>query len=285
MKKQIFVVLIMGLLCGCAKPSYAKTKIELNAYNNDRKLLIRHAGDDASRQKIRDYLTKNKLSIDKELTYKNAVTDCLAIMPDIQTVKFEFIKPDIVTDDWNDPILDHYKQKYKDFKYGMGTPGNAGIAGIHLPSWNINIYDIDVDGDGAIETVLYGERLVYPSLDPAFTLGSSYYIYEWKLEKNMSPLWGVTLNGDPSNPRLKEDDYLFSGLIRIDGIYATLAVYDWDAFYPDEFRVEVNLLSKYEMTKPYDPITNKPSENFVRFPYQCRYDFNKTNLKKKIIKE
>ena len=170
--KWILVVLISFLLMGCVNTAVAGNEIKATAVPKepvqpgkkilkDGQVLIRHAGDEWSRQKIRKYLAENALNLELGPGTSTQVPDnlCTVIEEDLHALNFEFIKPDIVTDDWEDPRLNKYKQKYDKFKYGMGYLENYGPDNATLPTWNINIYEVDTDKDGVIETILYGERL------------------------------------------------------------------------------------------------------------------------------
>ena len=137
--------------------------------------LARHAGDEWSRQKIRDYLSNNKLNFIIKRGAGLVKDICQSIQPDLQGLEFEFIDPDIVTDDWEDPRLDKYKDKYERFKYGMGYIPNHGPDASQIPSWNINVYDMDTDNDGDVEAILYGERLKRTGLGG---LPVSYLVFE-----------------------------------------------------------------------------------------------------------
>jgi hypothetical protein len=286
---KILVALYVTLLLISCKNTVVADEIPASRQNQnaqpskkiarDGQVLIRHAGDAWSRQMMREYLVNNKLNLDKTLTYKSAINDCQAIVPSMEKLKFKFIEPDIITDDWQDVRLDLYKKKYEKFKYGMGYT-QAGPANRHIPSWNINVYNIDIDGNGVFETILYGERLLLGGRAESLghtTLGSSYNIYEMNV-KNNGLVIGAPLNGDPSDPRIKTNDYLLSALIKIHGTYAILAIYHWNVLFP-EFSATVYLLGKHETTRPYDPNAKGPSKTIVKLPYRCRYQFNSSKIK------
>ena len=192
----------------------------------DGRVLVRHAGDEWSREKIREYLSHNKLILNFLITRPvGRLKDlCQRSQLDLQNLNFEFIQPDLVTDDWEAPVLDVYKKKFKKFKYAMGADERYGLEYAKFPTWNINIYDVDTDGDGDIEAILYGEKLSTQYGEKGFgDSHSGYLIFE---NKGKRPRGGH-INGDPSSFVLDADDYALSGLIKIQKLYAALIVYDW----------------------------------------------------------
>ena len=190
----------------------------------DGQVLIRHAGDAWSRQKIRNYLTENKLNLNTSPGTSTHVPDnmCAKIQPDLHNLNFKFITPDIITDDWNDPRLNKYKQKYKKFKYGMGYLVNQSPDDAAIPRWNINVYNLDTDGDGVVEAILYGERLTNSGLGSPSV---SYLVFE----SNAKWTRGGGLRNDPSSPYWGKDNYIFSAIIKIQDIYAILVINDFSA--------------------------------------------------------
>ena len=192
--------------------------------SKDGQTLIRHAGDAWSRQKIRDFLTENKLNLNLHKSAGPTILKdiCPEIKVDLHNLNFVFIEPDIITDNWSDPRLDKYKQKYKRFRYGMGYRKNYGPENPTIPTWNINIYDVDSDRDGEVEAILYGER-TWARLKSG-KARVKYLIFE----SNIRWMRGASLPyGDPSDPALGPDDYVLSALIKIQNIYAVLNVNDY----------------------------------------------------------
>jgi len=196
-------------------------------------LLTRHAGDAWSQFKIKEYLANNKLifiPLGSQISREGQENLCVRIQPDLQNPNFEFIQPNLVTDDWNDPRLDVYKNKYPgkqvnkydSFKTAMGYEEKYGPDYIHFPTWNINIYELDTDADSAVETILYGERLRTQYGRGGGAIFPGYRMYENEgLTKG-----GKSLNDDPSHFTFDADDYVLSGIVKIQNTYAIVTVYD-----------------------------------------------------------
>ena len=233
--KWILSVLISFLLMGCANTVVAGHEIKATDVPKDPvqpskkilkdgQVLIRHAGDAWSRQKIVEYLKNNMLQLDPRRSGGPIKEICPEIASDLKDLQFIFFEPELVVDDWDNPRLEPYKQKYQNFKYGMGyNPKYIGLRDYSgaTPQWNINIYKVDTDGDGEVETILYGERIKSTGLggDPA----SRYRVFE--SDSN----WTIgDFSYDPSFKGLDPDDYVLSALIKIRDIDAVLNVNDYD---------------------------------------------------------
>ncbi len=115
-------------------------------------ILRRNAGSEWSRNKIRKYLNNNEISLSNRPSSGGA--KCKTFQSDIQNLKFDFIEPDVISDDWNDPQLDYYREKFRDFRYGLGYLENYGPENPMIPTWNINVYQVDTNSDGIDEAVL-----------------------------------------------------------------------------------------------------------------------------------
>ena len=287
--KYLLAFLIPFLLASCANTTVAGNEIKATDVPKqaaqpskkvlkDGEVLIRHAGDEWSRQKIKRYLTENTLKLNTSPGTSTSVPDnlCKKVETDLEKLNFEFIKPDIITDDWQDPILEPYKAKYEYFKYGMGYEEKFGPQSANLPSWNINVYNINSDGLRVM--VLYGERLLIGGREDSLgltSLGSSYRLFENRSNEIRS---ATVLNADPSDPRLTSKDYLLSAIIKIDGIYGALAIYHWNVLYP-EFSATFDVLDKYGKKRSYGQSTKNPSGQVVQATFSCRYLFNTPNVK------
>jgi len=238
------LILLFVLLLGCqnistAQEESAQKEVKIpqpsqktvQEEGEKEELLTRHSGDEWSQFKIREYLTNNKLVFEAMGSQKfreDQENLCVRIQPDLQNPNFEFIQPNLVTDDWNDPRLDVYKEKYPgkeeydSFKFAMGYEEKYGSDYIHYPTWNINIYDLDTNADGNVETISYGERLrtQYGRGGGGSFLG--YRMYENEGLTN----GGGSMTTDPSHFTHDANDYALSGIIRIQNTYAIVIVYD-----------------------------------------------------------
>ena len=142
---KILVALYVTLLLISCKNTVVADEIPASRQNQnaqpskkiarDGQVLIRHAGDAWSRQMMREYLVNNKLNLDKTLTYKSAINDCQAIVPSMEKLKFKFIEPDIITDDWHDVRLDLYKKNMKNLNMAWDT---------HKPVQLIDTYQVGI---------------------------------------------------------------------------------------------------------------------------------------------
>ena len=230
--KWILPILISFLLMGCANTAVAGNEIKATDVPKepvqpskkilkDGQVLIRHAGDEWSRQKIVEYLKNNSLQLDLRRSGGPIKEICPEIASDLKGLQFIFFEPELVVDDWDDPRLAPFKQKYEKFKYGMGYVENYGSDNPTLPTWNINIYNLDTDNDGVSEIILYGERLW--ARFKSGEVNASYNVFE----SNINWAIGDLVGGDPSSPAFKPDDYVLSALIKIRDIDAVLNVNDY----------------------------------------------------------
>lgn len=236
LKVYPLLIIVSLLLSVCSRVALAEKEVDatLGLSNDiqpsqkvleDGRVLTRHAGDEWSRKKIKEYLTQNMLLGHYKNIRLNAGVSkefCTGIRTDLKVLNFEFIQPGIVTDEWSDPRLDGYKKNFKEFKNAMGYREYYGPDYIRFPTWNINIYDVDIDRDGEIEVILYGERLNTKYGEQSAGGNSGYLVFE----KKGKWVRGGPINGDPSRFVLDEDDYTLSGLIKIQNTYAALIIYD-----------------------------------------------------------
>lgn len=221
---------ISYLLTGCSNIAVAGNEIKAAAIPDtpvqpsqkvlaDGQVLTRHGGDAWSRWKIREYLTHYILQLDLRRSGGPVKEICPEIAADLKALQFVFFKPDLVVDDWEDPRLEPYKQKYEKFKYPLGYRPNYGT-NQPIPTWNITVYDLDTNQDGKNEAILYGEKYIHTSL------GGLAYGYQ-VFESNINWRIGELSYGDPSSVTLGPDDYVLSALIKIRGVDAVLNVNDY----------------------------------------------------------
>ena len=202
----------------------------LEAYNRMEAIAPkRYSGTDWSEGEIIKYLKKPSLKLAERGVYKYMTEACINMLPSIQSLDFSFIRPTIVVDDWDDIKLDPYRKKYKSFKYGMGYEMHSPDVLATIPTWNITIYNLDIDQDTKIETIMHGERTAIGTYertyDPKHIMGQMRPKYRVFESDGSGPLRGADTQSDPQTLPNKRDKIL-SALVNVQDIVSVLVVED-----------------------------------------------------------
>ena len=174
-------------------------------------------------------MTEKNIKIHEVLTYKKIIDKCKNILPLLKKLEFTFIRPNLVVDDWDDVKLNSYKETYESFKYGMGYIYNFPSSLASIPTWNISIYDLDIDNDKVIETIMYGERIQRGTYERDYNLDLDSWVLRpgynvFELKKGEVPR-GVSISGDPQRIPT-ERDRILSAVVSINNILSVLEVSD-----------------------------------------------------------
>lgn len=242
----------------------------LEAYNRMEAIAPkRYSGTDWSEGEIIKYLKKPGLKLAERGVYKYMTEACTNMLPSIQSLDFSFIRPTIVVDDWDDIKLDPYKKKYESFKYGMGYEVHSPDVLATIPTWNIMIYDIDIDNDLKNETIMYGERTRAGTYERSYDKGSvfsllrpEYQVFEFEDKRVYGVSRGADLHSDPQSLP-NERDIRLSAVIKVQNILSVLVVSDviWSKAYHHN-TIELVLLGRQTMQRGHGTGSQK-----------CVYDY------------